>query len=393
MKILHLVTNLSPNYGGPVKACIETCEQLARSGDEVSIYTTNLDFPAGKLDVQLNEPVMSKGVEISYFSIQFTPYVVSWGLARALYKNIKKFDLVHIHGLYRFPQAIGAFLARRARVPYIVRPHGSLDPYLFNQSNRRRRKRLYEWLIENRNLNGASAIQFTTQDEMELVAPLKLRAPAIVVPNSLNIDQYNTLPEFGLFRKKYKLEGKQIVLHYGRITEKKGLDIVVRAFAKASKHIDDACLVIAGPDNEGYSSVVRNWIAEENIGAKTVFTGMLQGEQSLEVLRDADIFVLPSYSENFGMAVVEAMACRLPVIISNRVNIWREVEQAEAGFIIDCNIEELSEALCNLFDNDALKVTMGRSGKRLVEHLYNDKVVTEDLRRNYKQILANSTHG
>lgn len=387
MKILHLITNLSPNYGGPVKACLETCKQLVRSGDEVSIYTTNLDFPKGKLDVCLNKRVMLGEVKVSYFPVQFTPYVVSWDLARALYKNIKKFELVHIHGLYRFPQAVGAFLARTARVPYIIRPHGSLDPYLLHYPNRRRMKRLYEWLIENRNLNAASAIQFTTIDEMELVASLQLKAPAIVVPNSVDISKYDALPEFGVFRKKHKLEDKIIVLHYGRITFKKGLDILVRAFAKSAKNRDNVCLVIAGPDNEGYRSSVEKWISEENIGAKTIFTGMLQGNKALEVLRDADIFALPSYSENFGIAVVEAMVCGLPVIVSNKVNIWREVGQAKAGLVIGCNTEELAEALDYLIENKAARVEMGKAGRKLVEETYGVKTVTEELRRQYKHIL------
>ena len=114
---------------------------------------------------------------------------------------------------------------------------------------------------------------------------------------------------------------------------------------------------------------------------------MLQRDESLEVLRDADIFALPSYSENFGIAVVEAMACRLPVIISNKVNIWREVERAKAGLVVDCNIESLSEAMNDLIDDKEARAQMGEAGRKLVEATYAIKPVTDELRRQYRNIL------
>lgn len=390
MRVLHVITNLSPAYGGPVKACKEMCASLADAGEDVTIYTTNLDYPVGRLDVPLNKRIHHDGYNVWYFPIQFSPYVVSWGLARALKENINKFDLVHIHGLYRFPQAAAAYFSRKYKVPYLIRPHGSLDPFLFNHKRHRVSKRLYEHLIENKNLNAASALHFTTSEEMQLVQSLRLSAPGVVIPNGLDSDKYDDLPPFGRFRKKHKIGDAKIILHFGRINFIKGIDILVKAFAEVSRTRDDVFLVIAGPDNEGYRSQVESWLTEENVTSKIIFTGMLQGDDALEVLRDADIFALPSYAENFGIAVIEAMASGLPVVISDKVNIWREVRDAGAGLVTSCNETEVAEAFIKLLDDNKKRGKLGNAGKILVREKYGWDEIVQELRATYKNILANS---
>ena len=389
MRILHVITNLSQGYGGPVKACKEMCASLADAGEDVTIYTTNLDYPVGRLDVPLNKRIQQDGYNVWYFPIQFSPYIVSWGLVRALKENIKKFDLVHVHGLYRFPQAAAAYFCRKYKVPYLIRPHGSLDPFLYSHKRHRISKRIYELLIENKNLNSASAIHFTTSEEMKLVEPLQLRSPGIVIPNGLDSAKYDSLPPFGTFRKKYCIGDKKIILHFGRINFKKGMDILVKAFAEVSRSRDDVLLVIAGPDNEGYKSQLETWITEENITSKVLFTGMLQGKDTLEVLRDADIFALPSYTENFGIAVVEAMASGLPVVISDKVNIWSAVRDAGAGLVTTCNEKMVAEAFIKLLDDSNKREEFGSAGKTLVKQKYGWGAIVKDLQITYKNILAN----
>ncbi len=389
MRILHVITNLSPGYGGPVKACKELCASLANAGEDIAIYTTNLDYPVGQLEVPLNKKIQQDGYNVWHFPIQFSPYIVSWELARALKENINKFDLVHIHGLYRFPHAVAAYYARKYNVPYLIRPHGSLDPFLYSHKRHRISKRIYEFLIENKNLNSASALHFTTSEEMKLVEALKLRAPGIVIPNGLDADKYDNLPLYGRFRNKHKIGDEKIILHFGRINFKKGMDILVKAFAKASRTRDDVFLVIAGPDNEGYRSQLEKWITDEKVASKVIFTGMLQGDDALEVLRDADIFALPSYTENFGIAVVEAMASGLPVVISDKVNIWRVVRDAGAGLITSCNETMVAEAFIKLLDDNNEREKMGNAGKILVKEKYGWDAIVKELQATYKNILAN----
>jgi glycosyltransferase involved in cell wall biosynthesis len=392
MKILHLITTLSPRYGGPVPVCKEMCHSLAQIGEDVTIYTTNLDFPNGRLDVPLNTPVNQDGYKVWYFPVQFSSYIVSWQLAKALRKNTKQFDLVHIHGLYRFPQAVAAFFARKYNIPYIIMVHGSLDPFLFNKKKNRRLKRFYETLIENRNLNKATAIHFTTEEEMRLVEPLKLKAPGIVIPNGLDANKYVNLPSYGKFRDKYNLNNTKIILHFGRINFKKGLDILVKAFAQVAHKQDDVRLVIAGPDNEDFGVEVRKWLTQENVSSKAIFTGMLQGNEALEVLRDADIFALPSYTENFGMAVVEAMACGLPVVISNKVNIWREIDEAKVGLVTSCDVDEVAVSFLKLLNDENERNRLGEAGKIFVKQSYSWDSIIKKLLLSYKEIVNNKLY-
>lgn len=387
MKILHIITNLSSNYGGPVKACKEMCRSLAKVGEEVTIYTTNMDFPRGRLDVPVNINITQDGYNVQYFPVLLSPYVVSSKLTKALHTNIKKFDLVHIHGLYRFPQAIAAYFARKYQIPYIVRPYGSLDPVLFYRKKNRLAKSIYVKIIENRNLNYASAIHFTTEEEKRLVQPLKLKAPGIIIPNGLEPIEYAKLPNYGKFRDKYNLGDVKIILHFGRINFKKGLDILVKAFAQIARDRDDVRLVLAGPDNEGYSTKVDKWLKQENVHSKAIFTGMLNGIEALEVLRDADIFALPSYSENFGIAVVEAMVCGLPVVISDKVNIWREVHDAGAGLVTSCDANEVAESFLRLLDDDNKRRKLGEAGKLLVKDNYSWDSIVQKLLLAYKDIV------
>jgi glycosyltransferase involved in cell wall biosynthesis len=387
MRILHVIANLAPRYGGPTKVCEEICRALAQAGDKVTVYTTNLNFPSGKLDVPVNVAVDQDYFHVWYFPVQFSPYVASLDMARALYRHIKKFDLVHIHGLYRFPQTIAAYYARRFSVPYVVSPHGSLDPFLFNRPKNRLAKRIYEHLVEFPNLNNAAAIHFTSEEEMRLTQTLGLKAPGIVVPVALEPTDYENLPEQGKFREQYQLGDRKIILFLGRINFKKGLDILVRAFAQVARTREDVCLVLAGPDNEGYGNQVECWLVQEGVRSQAIFTGMLQGVDKLAALKDADFFALPSYSENFGIAVVEAMASGLPVVISDKVNIWQEVQNTGAGLVTPCDVNEVSKAFLILLDDGNTRRKMGEAGKALVSTKYAWTQVVKELQESYRSIV------
>jgi len=388
MKILHVINTLSPRYGGPVKACKALCSSLAHAGEDVTIYTTDLNYPIGVRDVVLNQEIKQDGYSLYYFHVQFNSYVFSLDYFKAIKNNINKFDIVHIHGIYRFPQAVTAYFCRKYNLPYIIRPHGSLSPYLFNSKRRKLRKRLYEYIIENRNLNNASAIHYTTEEEMVLAKPLGLKSNTFISPISIDISKYDDLPVKGIFRGKYKIDNnKKIILYFGRINFVKGLDILIKAFAKTLNRFQNVLLVIAGPDNEGYQTQVEQWIKNERIGTNVIFTGMLIGDEVLELLRDTDIFVLPSYTENFGIAVAEAMACGLPVVVSNKVNIYRDVLKAGAGLVTNCDSNEISDAFFQLLENEKRRKTLGRAGVKLVKEKYSPDKVVKNVIKLYHSVL------
>ncbi len=387
MRILHVIASLAPRYGGPSKACLELCRELARRGEQVAIYTTNIDGD-GQLDVPLDRPQWKDGIEIRYFPVQ-TPryYKFSFPLARALKAAIAHYDIVHIHSLYLFPPTIAAYYCRRYGVPYLIRPHGTLDPYLFRRH--RGRKWIYESLFERKNLNEAAAIHFTSLEEKELTRPLRIKTPGVVVPIGVDLPDYEAATPTGEFRAaRPETQDKKIVLFLGRLNFKKGLDLLAKAFGQIGRRREDVQLILAGPDGDGYGAQIRQWLKAERVLGQTTFTGMLLGSQKMSAFRDADVFVLPSYTENFGIAVVEAMASGLPVVISNKINIWREVAEARAGLVVNCDVHEISNALLTLLVDPMRGKEMGKRGRRLVEKRFTWETVGEQMVQEYRQILS-----
>jgi glycosyltransferase involved in cell wall biosynthesis len=387
MKILHVIANLDPHYGGPAKACPEMARAVAQLGHQVSIYTTNQNGP-GELDVPLDRPVYQDGVEIHYFPIQPPRFWrFSLPLALALRRSIPAFDLVHIHSLYLFHSLVAGHYCRRYNIPYLVRPHGTLDPFLWRRH--RWRKSLMEYTFENRNLRRAAALHFTTAAEAELAAPFTFQTPGIVVPLGIDLQEFAGLPEPGRFRARYpEIGGKRIILFFGRINFKKGLDILARAFGVVARRREDVHLVITGPDSDGWEDRVRDWLTAEGVLDRTTFTGMLLGPERLAVLRDADIFALPSYTENFGLAIIEAMAAGLPVIISDQVNIWQEIRAHQAGRVIPCDAAALAGQILDLLDHPEAAAGMAQRGKALVQEHYQWSRVGVSLSEAYARIIA-----
>jgi glycosyltransferase involved in cell wall biosynthesis len=168
---------------------------------------------------------------------------------------------------------------------------------------------------------------------------------------------------------------------------------LIPAVGKLSRRRDDIHLVVAGPEEDGFGKNVLSWISQSGLTGKVTLTGMLQGGAKLAVLQDAEMLVLPSYSENFGVAVVEAMACGLPVVISDKVNIWREVESAKAGLVTACDPTEIARAIEVLLDDPQDGCKMGRNGRKLVKNQYSWRRVAKLLEDVYRELLAGGTRG
>ena len=402
MRILHLIATLSPSTGGPGEACLGLCRELANRGHEVSVYTTAFGHPdprgAARTEYPLDEPVYDGGVEIRFFAeTDHRFYLSSPSLYRALRTVIPTVDIVHIHSIYLFHSTVGAYLCRRFHVPYVIKPHGTLDPYL--RRRHRLRKWLHEIIVERRSFQSAAAIQFTAAQEMELATESRMgrwlfeSTVGAVVPNGVVIPEAFEPEESGADREGLvqqfpELRSKRIVLFLGRINFKKGLDILSSAFARLCRTRDDVHLLIAGPDNEGYGLRVKEWLRAENVLDRVTFAGMLRGAYKNAAFQIAEIFVLPSYTENFGIAIVEAMAQSLPVVVSDRVNIWREIADAAAGLVIRCDAAELTAALSRLLDDSELRTSMGRRGRELVERSFTWPIAAEQMIKLYERILT-----
>ncbi len=385
MKILHVIPSLAERDGGPSKAVIEMCGELGRRGHDPQIYTTNVDGD-GRLDVMLERAVQVHGIATTYFPV--IPgggyYRVSARMAVRLRKTVGEFDLVHVHSLYQCPSMAAAYYCRRYGVPYIIQPHGSLAPYIRKQ--RWLRKRVYEVLVEQRILAGAGAALFTTSEEMRLAKLSSLRFRSVVVPLGLEIEETLGCTKGAAEAIWPQLAGKKVVLFLGRIHAVKALDVLTRAFGAIHRTHPNAHLLIAGPDTDGYAEQVRRWLAEEGALEGVTFTGMVFGKQKAALLRRANLFVLPSYTENFGIAAVEGMAAGLPIVVSNRVSIWREIDGAQAGLVVNPDAGELAHAMLKLLDNPTAATEMGERGRRLARERFSWRAAGERLVELYESI-------
>ena len=336
---------------------------VARRGHEVAIYTTDRDAepregltPGWIFD--------DGGVEIRVFA-QGAPrsFATSWPLAAALDAGVAQADVVHIHSLYLFHVWAAARACRRQAKPYLLRPHGTLDPFI--RRRRRLEKRVLGLLFQDRVIRDAAALHWTAAEEGELAAPATFGTPGIVIPNGLDLAEFTTLPPPGFLRAKHpEIGDRRIVLFLSRLNFKKGLDLLIPAFAATTARHRDLHLVIVGPD-DGMEAAARGWVAAQGIAERTSFVGLLSGAAKLGALRDAACFALPSYSENFGIAVVEAMACGLPVLISDRVNIWREIAAAQAGAVAKPELADVTAKLDALLGDPVAAAAMGARARSL----------------------------
>jgi glycosyltransferase involved in cell wall biosynthesis len=388
---------ISPSYwpafqfGGPIFSMHALNKALTKKGVEVTVYTTNAGLETsvgatGEVDdidnVRVNYFLYSK----LFHFFGSTGWHFSPALSRAISEKINTFDIVYIVAVWNYPVAIAAYYCRQNKKPYIISPRGLLYPYAARKKFYK--KWLYYNLIAKRDLRSAAAIHYTTEDEKRAChAFLGLKNRAFVIPNGINLDEFNNLPDRYIFRQRYPvLKEKKIILFLGRINWKKGLDILIDAYRMLTSERSDLHLVIAGNDEAGYIKKVKGWIAKFGLKDKVTLAGMLIGKDKLQAYAASDIFILPSYSENFGMTAVEAMACAKPVIISDRVGISKEVQENNAGLVVGCSANGLCQAIKLLSDNASLREALSGNAKKMVARYYNIDVIAERMLGIFKEV-------
>lgn len=390
MRILHVISTLAPSSGGTTEVVKGLATAQAEAGHEITVCTTNSSgtHTEKTLSNSYIESLFPASVSLRIFPVLISPMLYSPAMGRWIRNSIHEFDIVHVHTLYRYPPTYAAYQARLQNIPYIICPHGSLDPFLYSKSTKSvALKRIYEKLFDLPNLNRADAIHFTAEEERLRVSYLGLRSPSFVVPNGIDWDRYKVLPVRGSLRKKWGLLDQRVVLFLGRLHFKKGLDLLIEGFDLVQQRMSDVHLVIAGPENDEYADKVRSWVKQRNIEDKVHFVGPLAGADVVQAYVDADLFVLPSYTENFGLTVAEAMASELPVVISNQVNIHDEVRAAGAGIVIKCEANELASAIRTMLTDPTSPRNFGVAGRKLVEEKFCWPRIVEILDREYCKIF------
>lgn len=388
MKILQVSWGLSPLNGGLSAAVNSISRELVRRGDQVTIFATDWNG-GGRLSVPLRTPLHGDdGVERWYFPARpLMEYAISLSMAVALKERIPSFDIVHIHGLYRFPSTLASYYSRQTSTPYVVSPHGTLDPYLYNHHGLR--KRIYEVIFERRALKGAAAVHFTAEEEMRLAKASGFQYRSVVAPLGINyVASDFAKPAVTLQDLLPQTRGKKVILFLGRITFKKGLDLLAKSFGSIARSRKDVHLIVAGPNEFNCEKELRNWLRQEGALDKVTFTGMISGKTKAAAFHGSDLFILPSYTENFGVAVVESLAWGLPVVISNKVNIWREIVGAGAGVAVDCDTQSIATAINELLDDTERRQNMSKRAVDLVRQRFTWQNAGDTLRKMYLDIVS-----
>jgi glycosyltransferase involved in cell wall biosynthesis len=354
VRILHVIPSLDAGDGGPSKAVVEICLASQAFGDRVEIAATGLGPAPNEIPTHL----FPRRGKLDY---KFSPDLGRW-----LDANVKNYDVLHVHAVFHHSTHLAARAAKRAGVPYLVRPLGTLnDAYSLRQ--KAWKKRWYLRWIARKELDSAAALHCTSQPEAEDMRRLGLRAPKVVIPHGLRLEQFEHLPSRGAFRQK--TGDTPVIVFFGRVHPKKGFDILLPALESldksASRHRDFQ-LLVAGPGDEAYIATLKAEAERRGIAGYITWAGMQTGDARLQPLVDADIFVLPSYNENWGIAVAEAMACGVPVLVSDQVDLCIEVREWRAGLVVACDVGELATAIARLLDDPALRSECGANGRRFV---------------------------
>jgi glycosyltransferase involved in cell wall biosynthesis len=301
-------------------------------------------------------------------------------MGRALEESCRSFDIIHLHSVFLWPTLKAARIARHSGIPYIVTPHGMLVRELIARKSGMV-KSAWISLFERRNIEQASAVQFTSQieaDDLRLLG-IKCRRGA-VIPNGLEFADTSSVSSVEDLAWVSALP-QPLILYFGRVNWKKGLDRLIAAISR----IDGLDLVIAGNDEERYQPVLESLAEELGIAHRIKFIGPVTGARKWALLRRAHMLLLPSYSENFGMVVLEAMAVGCPVIVTPDVGLAETVSASEAGLVVKGDPEQLARAIAWLEDNEIIRKKMATAGKKAAADQFSWASVASRIERLYQE--------
>lgn len=346
LRVLHVIASMSPRHGGPTDAILGIHPHLREHGVESLVVSTSDDL-GGQLNVPVNLETDFLGARGIFFKnlFQRPRRLRDFGCAPRLFRwlrqNISRFDVMHVHALFSLVTWRSMAIAAGAGVPYVVRPLGVLGQWPLRQGGWY--KTLFLNLMERRWLDRAAAIEYNSEHERAEASPLGLKAPATVIP--LGFEPVEEVPDAKvIFCRQHDLDQRlPLVLFLSRIDPKKGLERLLEACTRLPQ--GRFSLVVAGAGHPDYEQKIRECLRRRGLSEKTVWTGFLQGAAKALALRAADVFVLPSYSESFGIAVAEAMSAGCAVITTPEVPLSSLVIEQKAGWVTHDLHAALAEAI------------------------------------------------
>jgi len=375
MKIVQVISHYVPAWscGGPLQVAHQLGRSFRLMGHDVTVCTTDIQDSQDRLDVPLDRPVNVDGLSVFYNPV---PCLRRWGfsprLGRRAEQECQSADLIITHFHYQYASVVGGRLARRYGKPYVMMAHGSLR----RSGLKGRTSWLKNWylrIIEGANLREANVVVYHSQEEMEDSLQFD---NASWVPNGIDPEEFSA--EL-LQSRSTASENPFTVAYLGRISNGKGLDFLIEAFHGLLGH-RKAELLLIGSDERGYEAGLREQIERLGIQEHVKFTGRLAGAEKFAALGSADVYALPSRSEGMSIAMLEAMYLGLPVLVSDRVGLWREVESERCGIICRYDRQSVVDSLLSMAQIPPAELAaMGRRGLSLVGRKYTWSRIAEDL--------------
>jgi glycosyltransferase involved in cell wall biosynthesis len=383
IRVLHVIPSVDIEDGGPSMAIALMEAALADEGVSVTTLTTSRN--TGSFDLNENFAPADRIGALRVYAQRWTKlYKFAPGLTVYLTRHVRSFDLVHIHALFSFSSTIAAWIARMQGVPYIIRPLGTLSNYGVRH-RRRRLKSLSLLVIEGPIVRAAAAVHFTSHTEMEEAKSLGLDFKGAIIPNG--IDQVTTDAKTDIRNSYPALLGRHVILFLSRVDPKKNLEALIDAVKVLDSHRPECALIVAGNGNKEYVDDLKHRAEEAGIGDRVVWLGHVGGSAKASVFACADVYVLPSYSENFGIAAVEAMLAGVPCVLTPGVAIGRETASAGAAVLSEPSPHALASAIESLLSNKINRRAIGERGREFAIEAYSTKAMALRLVALYENIL------
>jgi glycosyltransferase involved in cell wall biosynthesis len=345
MKCLHIIRSLDPRLGGPNEALRQLARAMIAIGHQIEVAT--LDAPGESWVRAFGAPAHGLGPGAGFYG--YSSRFVPW-----LRQHAADYDAIFVRGLWQY-HSFGTWCAlHESKFKYFIFTHGMLDPWSKRQYPLKHLKKWLYWpWAEYRVLRDAQAVLFTSEEERRLARQSfwLYRCRETVVKYGTAAPSGDPEAQKQIFLARYpELRGKRLLLFMSRIHPKKGCDLLIRAFARVLGRANNWRLVMAGPDQMAWKKRLIELAETVGIDDRICWTGMLTGDLKWGLLRSAEVLALPSHSENFGIVVAEALACGLPVLISDRVNIWREIVEDKAGIVSSDTLEGTEQLIRSWID-------------------------------------------
>jgi glycosyltransferase involved in cell wall biosynthesis len=384
MKILKVISYCNPRFGGDINVCTNVAKELVKLNHKVTIVTTDFHF-----DLQHASMLRREGITVIPFPcvahlglFLYTPSLGTW-----LEKNLGDFDIIHLHNYRSYQNILVHKFSMRYRIPYLLQAHGTVVDFF----EKKHLKNLYDFVWGYKILNSASKFIAVSKVEKDQYSSIDLPSDKIkIIPNGVDVFNYNRLLEQGKFRKKYGIApGEKLILYLGRLHKRKGIDFLINGFSILSGQNKNVRLVIVGPD-DGFLTILKKQVRKLRIKDLIIFTGAVPENEKFEAFIDSNVLVYPATLEIFGLVPFEAIMCGTPVIVCDDCGCGNIIKEADCGYLVKFgDVNNLKEKMKFALENSENNDKLVQNGKRFIEENLTWKKVGKSVEDFYKDSLRN----